>query len=213
MILFKGVVQFAIFDTPSRILMLLVLRLYTDVTISLTYLWMNPKANPLSYFELCCFIFYSFVIIQVDNFPDCLQRILQDICGPLKSKNPGVLSKLRALHGLNIFVDSIAKELAAVINQNDKVNTLQNQLPFVSLYLLHTLLDFVVTIYRKNVKVPTLNWEESAVSIFIALEVLKKVSDMSIGQTTLGSCTKRLVMLLSNSLVPLVAILFSICTS
>lgn len=141
----------------------------------------------------------------MDNFPDCLQRILQDICGPLKSKNPGVLPKLRALHGLNIFVDSIAKELVSVNNRNDNANNLQNQLPFVSLFLLHTLLDFVVAIYRKNVNnVPTLNWEESAVCIFIALEVLKKVSDISIGQKTLQSCTKRLVMLLSNTLVPLV---------
>ncbi len=140
----------------------------------------------------------------MDNFPDCLQRILQDICGPLKSKNSGVLPKLRALHGLHIFVDSIAKELVIVNNRNDNANNLQNQLPFASLFLLHTLLDFVAAIYRKNVNVPTLNWEESAVCIFIALEVLKKVSDISIGQKTLQSCTKRLVMLLSNSLVPLV---------
>jgi hypothetical protein len=46
--------------------------------------------------------------------PDCLQRLLQDVCAPLKSGGAHLLAKTRALHGLAILSSRIVDELAVV---------------------------------------------------------------------------------------------------
>jgi hypothetical protein len=95
------------------------------------------------------------------------------------------------LHGLNIWVDCLQKELSG-----PQISEISKQLPFVSLYLLHTLLDFVTSVTREKLKIsasncltpnsetkifspsfetPILNWEESALCIFVALQALKEV--------------------------------------
>ena len=128
---------------------------------------------------------------QASTFPDSLQRILQDICVPFKSKNkPDVQSKIRALHGLNIWIDCLEKELSG-----REITAISKHLPFVSLYLLHTLLDFVTSVTREKLKICSsncetkflapkseisiLNWEESALCVFLALQALKKISGIA----------------------------------
>jgi hypothetical protein len=146
-----------------------------------------------------------FCFLQVSNFPDCLQRILQDICGPLKSANPVMSPKIRSLHGLVLLVNCLDDELSQRQSQNVQTQILQNQLPFLSLFLLHAILDFVAATFRKNLKVPTLNWEESGLALFLAFEVLKKTSKLALEFLKDNDATKRLVLLTSNSLVPLVS--------
>ncbi len=118
--------------------------------------------------------------------------------------------KIRSLHGLILLVNCIDNELSQrqnqnVQNQNGQTQILQNQLPFLSLFLLHATLDFVAATFRKNLKVPTLNWEESGLALFLAFEVLKKTAKLALEFLKDNDATKRLVLLTSNSLVPLVS--------
>ena len=116
--------------------------------------------------------------------------------------------KIRSLHGLVLFLNCLDDELSQrkiVQNQNGQTQILQNQLPFLSLFLLHAILDFVAATFRKNLKVPTLNWEESGLALFLAFEVLKKMAKLALEFLKDNDATKRLVLLTSNSLVPLVS--------
>jgi hypothetical protein len=108
--------------------------------------------------------------------------------------------KIRSLHGLVLFLNCLDDELSQRKNQ-----IVQNQLPFLSLFLLHAILNFVAATFRKNLKVPTLNWEESGLALFVAFEVLKKAAKLALEFLRDSDATKRLVLLTSNSLVPLVS--------
>ena len=74
--------------------------------------------------------------------PDCLQRIVQDLCEPVKCDAIASLTskadKLKAAHGLKIFIDLLADEVTSK-KAGECPEPLLKQLPYITWYLTKTL--------------------------------------------------------------------------
>ena len=76
--------------------------------------------------------------------PDCLQRIVHQLCEPLKTHSHCLASKaekLKAAHGLQLFVKLLTEEVATQQTRGGKglPDSLLKQLPYITWYLTMTL--------------------------------------------------------------------------
>lgn len=134
---------------------------------------------------------------------DSLQRIIQALFAPLKSADFAIPFKIRSLHGSVIFVQSVSNELTSTAKGHVGVD---QQLNFVSLFMAHALIDFIDDTgndFETSKKQTTFNWQEAAVAILAALVALDKVTT-HLTVRCADNEKKRIVLLVSSSLVPLV---------
>lgn len=136
------------------------------------------------------------------HIPDSLQRILQNIFAALKSANAQILPKIRSLHGSLIFTKCLKGELSSTKCRQE----FRDQFNFISLFMVHSLLDFIDKTYKVFLKSTPLNWQETSVSILAAFDVLDKISTLSVSTFSSKNFddAKRIVLLVSKTLVPMV---------
>ena len=90
-----------------------------------------------------------FSFLSSDNLvPDCLQRIIMEICEPWKT---ATISKefslqIQALHGLKLFIRRLSKEVL----EAQENTSLDRQLPFLTWFMSVTLKDLIVKYWMKR---------------------------------------------------------------
>jgi len=103
---------------------------------------------------------------------DCLVRLFLILCASLKTESARPSSKLRSLHGLSLLVNQLTTEITTF--QSEK---LISQIPYLSWYLTHTLMNFITSTMENNLGQLSTSWQESALGVLMSIgtwsEILK----------------------------------------
>ena len=134
--------------------------------------------------------------------PDCLQRMIHKLCEPIKGcANKSLASrsdKLKAAHGLKLFVSQLSKEVVC----NESPTSLKKQLPYLAWYLTNTLM----TAMTEDLETGS---EDTLVFSTMTTKVLDTLFDMILGHEDLDFATKiikKLCVPLANGLVKSIVI-------
>ena len=119
--------------------------------------------------------------------PDCLQRIVHQLCEPLKTHSHCLASKaekLKAAHGLQLFVKLLTEEVATQQTRGGKglPESLLKQLPYITWYLTMTLSKVMSKDIRARGGLHSLGKEESIGDLLVfslmATQSIQKLVEM-----------------------------------